>query len=359
MKEKIISLSFSIFLFCFMLLNIFNKDKSISISERRKLEQFPKFSIDNVMDKSFMEKVDKYTLDQFVLRDTFRNIKSIVNYNLLLKLDNNGIYMKDDYIYKTEFPTNLKSIDNFIDKINNIIDKLSINNKVYYSIIPDKNYYLGNSLFLNIDYEYLYNTVKKNISNNNFIDIRGLLSINDYYKTDTHWRQENISKVVMALGNKMGFNIKKQYEKNIVNNFYGVYYGQAALEGKSEDLVYLTNDTINDSSVKYYEDNKNNKVYTLDKLNSLDKYTVFLDGASSFIEITNPNNNSGRELVIFRDSFGSSLAPLLIEAYSKITLIDIRYIGSNNYLNLINFNNQDILFLYSTLIVNNSSTLKD
>jgi len=62
--------------------------------------------------------------------------------------------------------------------------------------------------------------------------------------------------------------------------------------------------------------------------------------------------------VLFRDSFGSSLAPLLIEFYSKITLIDMRYINSNNYLEMIEFDNQDVLFLYSTLIVNNSSTLK-
>ena len=93
-------------------------------------------------------------------------------------------------------------------------------------------------------------------------------------------------------------------------------------------------------------------------MDNLDKYDIYLGGASSFIEITNPSNKTGRELIMFRDSFGSSLAPLLIEAYSKITLIDIRYINSDTYLKLINFQNQDVLFLYSTLIVNNSSTLK-
>jgi hypothetical protein len=99
-------------------------------------------------------------------------------------------------------------------------------------------------------------------------------------------------------------------------------------------------------------------VYPINKLKNLDKYDIFLGGASSFIEITNPSNKSKRELVIFRDSFGSSLAPLLIEAYSKITLIDTRYISSDFYLDMIDFKNQDVLFLYSTLIVNNSSTLK-
>ena len=64
------------------------------------------------------------------------------------------------------------------------------------------------------------------------------------------------------------------------------------------------------------------------------------------------------ELLIFRDSFGSSITPLLIPYYSKITLIDNRYINSKNFVKYIEFTNQDILFLYSTMIVNNSFSLK-
>ena len=41
-----------------------------------------------------------------------------------------------------------------------------------------------------------------------------------------------------------------------------------------------------------------------------------------------------RELVIFRDSFASSLAPLLMEQYAKITLVDIRYPVSYTHLTL-------------------------
>ena len=99
-------------------------------------------------------------------------------------------------------------------------------------------------------------------------------------------------------------------------------------------------------------------VYNKEKLTSIDSYEIYLDGASSFIEITNPNSNNNKELVIFRDSFGSSITPLLIKYYSKITVIDNRYINSDNFLKLIEFNNQDVLFLYSTLIINTSNTLK-
>ncbi len=359
MKDKIISISFVSFLIIFMVLNIFNNDKIISTYERRKLQQFPDISIKNILNKNFMEDFDSYTLDQFVYRDFFRNIKANFNYKILLKLDNNGIYIKDNYVYKTEYPTNKKSIDNFVLKINNIISELNENNEVYYSIIPDKNYYLNEKLFLNIDYNYLYNTVISNIHSSNFIDLRESLTINDYFKTDTHWKQNRLSKVISKLEEKMSLNINNNYTSKTINDFYGVYYGQSALNLESENLEYLTNNIIENCFVYYYDDKSNNKVYTLNKTDSLDKYDIFLDGASSYIEIYNPNNNSDKELIIFRDSFGSSLTPLLINSYSKIILIDLRYISSSIYSQLVDFNNQDVLFIFSTLIVNNSGTLKD
>ena len=62
---------------------------------------------------------------------------------------------------------------------------------------------------------------------------------------------------------------------------------------------------------------------------------------------------------MFRDSFGSSLAPLLIEKYSKITMIDLRYIGSKYLESVLNLSgNEDVLFIYSNVIINNSFTLK-
>ena len=91
----------------------------------------------------------------------------------------------------------------------------------------------------------------------------------------------------------------------------------------------------------------------------MDAYDVYLDGASAFIEINNKNSKSKKELVIFRDSFGSSITPLLIPYYKKITIIDNRYINSDFYLEYIDFKKQDVLFIYSTLIVNNSYTLKN
>ena len=88
---------------------------------------------------------------------------------------------------------------------------------------------------------------------------------------------------------------------------------------------------------------------------------MFLSGAAAVLTVTNPNASEaakGRELILFRDSFGSSIAPLLIDCYETITLVDIRYIASEFLSQYVDFHGQDVLFLYSTTIINNSAMLK-
>jgi len=353
MKNKLITFSFLGYIILFSILHIAFKDNEISNTERRLLAEFPEIEISS----DYITKVEKYLLDHFPYRDEYRSIKAAFNYNILHRLDNNGIYLKDNHIYKSNYPTNQKSINNFITKTSSIKYLLSKENKTYIMIVPDKNYYLEDKNFLQIDYNYIYNEIDKlNITN---IDIRNTMSLEDYYETDTHWKQENLSKVIYEMSKVMDFNYKEEkYIKNEYDSFYGVYYGESAVNRSPEKLTYLTNKTINNAKVEYLENKTLTTVYNKEKLESTDAYEIYLDGASSYIEITNPNNNSGKELVIFRDSFGSSITPLLIKYYSKITVIDNRYINSDNFLELIDFKDQDVLFIYSTLIINTSDSLK-
>ena len=85
---------------------------------------------------------------------------------------------------------------------------------------------------------------------------------------------------------------------------------------------------------------------------------MFLSGSVSLLRIENPQNTSGRRLVIFRDSFASRLAPLLVEQYARSTLVDIRSLSSSRLGGFVDFTGCDVLFLYSAGVLNNSSTLK-
>ena len=85
---------------------------------------------------------------------------------------------------------------------------------------------------------------------------------------------------------------------------------------------------------------------------------MFLDGAKSLLTIENPASTTDKELIIFRDSFGSSIAPFFTEVYRKVTLVDTRYLPSERVGKFVEFDRQDILFLYSVPVLNNSVMLK-
>ena len=355
-KNIIVVISFVAILSIGLLANIIAKDNEISTSERRKLAQFPKITVKKLLDGDVSEDLEKYAVDQFVGRDFFRGIKSYVSKYAFGQLDNNGLFIKDGAIYKIEYPLNKEYLEKVADKINDVYKKYLENMNVYYAIIPDKNYYLEDA-HLKIDYKEVQNIIQNRIENIKYIDLLPELTIEDYYKTDTHWKQPNIRKVVSKIEKGMDLKdtSKVEYQEKELGDFYGVYYSQIGMKVKPDTLKYLTNDTIENCITYNYETKETGKVYDLNKYNtSTDKYDIFLSGATPIISIENPKANNNKELLLFRDSFGSSIAPLLIENYEKITLIDIRYISSDLLENYIEFNNQDVLFLYSGLVLNHN-----
>ena len=85
---------------------------------------------------------------------------------------------------------------------------------------------------------------------------------------------------------------------------------------------------------------------------------MFLSGPKALLTIDNPKGTAGKELVVFRDSFGSAMVPLLMADYAKVTVVDIRYIQMDVLDRFLEFKGQDMLLLYSTLVLNNSETIK-
>ncbi len=333
-----------------------------STSERRKLSQFPELNFKTVVSGDFMSSFENYTLDQFPLRDEFRTLKALVTLNVFNQSANNDIYIVEGYASKIEYPLNEDSVKRAGERFGYVYEKYlkDTNTKNYLSVIPDKNYFLGTENgYLSIDYEKLISLLKENTEFLKYIDITKELELSDFYKTDTHWREENLTDVAEKIGNEMGTDVKAEYDVKILeNDFYGVYYGQSALPLEAEKIKYLTNDVLENCQVFDYQNNKEISVYDMEKAEGKDPYEMFLGGPLSLVTIENENAKTDKELIIFRDSFGSSIAPLLIEGYKKITLVDIRYMHPNLLENYVEFNSQDVLFLYSTSVLNNSETIK-
>ena len=364
MKERtknIVTLMLSgMIVFGLALYGILTPDGEISASERRPLEQLPEFSMETIASGKFTGEFEEYSADQFPLRDTFRRIKAYAVYGIFRQGDNNGVYVKEGYASKLEYPLDEASLERAAEVFKKVNNKYLDQSRVYFSIIPDKNAFMAQQHgYPSMDYAKLADIMTQSTPFMEYIPIDHLLELEDYYRTDTHWRQERIADVAACLGDAMGVELKGEYTELALDRpFYGVYSGQAALPLPGETLYYLTNDVLEGCSVYDHETGKYMGVYDFEKAAGQDPYEMFLSGSKSLLTIKNPACDNGKELIVFRDSFGSSIVPLLIEGYSAITVADIRYISSDMLGRFVDFHGQDVLFLYSTLVLNNSITLK-
>ena len=339
----------------------FGPKQDFSLWERRPLAQMPDLNADTLLSGSFMESFEDYTLDQFPARDRFRTLKSLYSYHILQMQDNNGIYLTQGYAGKIEYPLNSVSVSHALKKLNYIYDTYlkDTDSQIYMTVIPDKGYYLAEpGGYPAMDYEKLLTQMQIGMPWAEYINITGKLSAADYYRTDTHWRQEKITPVAQTLCGKLQIPMPELAPLLATDQFYGVYYGQAALPMQPEKLYIMEGELIKNCPVYNHETKRYGNIYNTEKLSGPDPYEVYLSGPQAILTVENPNATTDRELILFRDSFGSSLAPYFIQGYKTVTLVDIRYVSSSLLEQFLTFHGQDVLFAYSTLILNNSSTMK-
>ncbi len=322
-----------------------------SNAERRVLAEMPEITWQSIKTGEFAKKFEEYTTDRFPARDTWRSVKAYTRLKLFMQKENNNIFVKDGHISKIEYPLNTNMLDYSVSLFTKIYQQHLQQNDVYLAVIPDKNKYIAD---LKLDYQNLEKYMRDQLKFCTPIQLEHLLSADDYYYTDSHWRQDKIVDVAKHIANSMGTDITDNYKSfDLSIPFYGVYAGQSAIECKPDTITYLSNDTI-----EKFQVTGANAVYDIKKANGKDPYEIFLSGNQPLVTIENPNSTSSKRLIVFRDSFASSLMPLLAQGYSEVVMIDLRYTNSALLEKMVDFSNADVLFLYSAGLLNNSTSMR-
>ncbi len=344
----------------------FGPTKERSEAEKRPLAQMPEISFDAIFGTDetgahpFMAGFEDFALDQFPLRDTWRSAKAVFHNYVLQNKDNNGYYYRDGYLAKQDLTLNADAVTQKTDVLNSIYSDFLKNSggKFYVSMVPDKSYYLAQQYgYPSMDYAQLETMLRQNLPWAQYVDITGTLELGDYYHTDTHWRQEALIPTAQALAQAMGGQGPQgAYTPVKVDKpFYGVYHAQAALPMVPPDEMYVMESPVLDSVIFSYEGMRRPEIYDMTKLDSDDQYNIFLSSAKAGpVILRNPNARTDKRLVVFRDSFGSSIAPLLVEDYREVVLIDLRVTQYWGLPGFVNFKNADVLVLMSALALNNA-----
>jgi len=352
-------------------------DAQRSQAERRLLAQPPEFNAGRVFSGAYMTDFEEYMQDQFPAREPFRMINALTRRYALGLRDVNGYFLVGGHLSEMEFPLNTEAVRQNAAQLNAIARQFFGDMNVFYAVIPDKNYFLAPQHgFLALDYDAMMEIVHAQLGQHTYIDLFDVMQLDDFYRTDIHWRQEAIFPVAERLAQSMGVRLpaRESFTEHRLYPFYGSFHGHAALPVRPDELVYLTNHYTENAVVhtliernreflfsRYitFEDERHRLgVYNPVLFGGMDGYDVFLAGAQAIITVEAPNAQTDRELIIFRDSYGSSIAPLLLGAYSRITLVDIRYIPSRMLPEFIDFDGQDVLFLYNITLLNRPGLLR-
>jgi len=361
----VIVVSFFLVLVGFAVAEICMPDQEISKSERRYYETWPEFSMKAVMDGNYMRDMENYLLDQFVGRDVFRIAKTEIETTLFGKTDANNYVKVDDYLFELDYDWSKKQITKTAQEFAKMQEKWFADANVYYSVISDKASFLPKEAYPVGDDGFTVGEMQKHLTDAVYIDLYPYLSLEDYYKTDLHWRQEAIIDVAeLLLAGMQGEENAKlpaadYTSEQITDAFYGGYAGASAYQINPDELYALSSEVIENAVVFDYESNKETTVYAPEKIDGTDAYDYYLWGARALLRIENPLCENGKKLLVFRDSFGSSIAPLLLRGYEEVTLVDLRYLSASFLPNFIETENyEDVLFLYSENVLRNSGSLK-
>ncbi len=357
------SIAFFGVLGCFLMGSLWAGQMDVSKSERRKLALFPEASLRAIASGQWQEEFDEYATDHTGFREELLKLKSLTSRYGFGNLDDEGVISHNNYLIQVERQIREDSLAHAAAIFADIEQKDLVDTdcKVYFAIIPDKSYFLEKGQYLNMDYEAFFEQAFRLLDAGTQVDLRPSLELEDYYYTDPHWRQEKILDAAQSLADAMNVHLLDGYTiKTALNNFIGQTGGRTMLKAGKDDLRYLWHEQMKDWKVTRYDTGKPEAsgIYPLEKAQGLDPYQIFLGGSSGLIEIENPQGPKERELIVFSDSYGSSMVPILAAGYSKTTLVDLRNLPHWRLKSLIDFDHQDVLFLYSTSVLNASQSLK-
>lgn len=365
MKYKLMSIVFCGLLLCGMGLNLATPDRDISYTERRQLAQAPKIDGEFLATRGGGEQIEKYLLDQFWNRDSFRILKVWFDRKVLRKSDTNGLYEAEGHLVQMEYPIDEDSVRSAAQKMLAIQEKfLPQDAKVAYAVIPDKAHYISEGAKRpSLDYGEMTAILSEELPEMDYLSLEEHLSLEDYYRTDLHWKQENLTQVTEVIWKQFDIHAQlniQDMSAHAYKPFYGAYYGRTASSIKPDELIWLTDGKIDGLRVKDYDEVKESKdvVYAEEKLGGVDSYELFFGGNSPLITIDNPQCQGNRQLIVFRDSFGSSIAPLLAKEYSRVVLVDLRFMGYEFLDQFVSFDDADVLFLWGQQVYNNSTMLR-
>ncbi len=341
MIKKITVGVFCVLLFGFALISLLKPDTGMSERENRMLEQMPEIEWSNVMDGTFQEDYETYVSDQFFLRDSWVDLSTGLQ-RLEGRRDINGIYIGEDgfllekYTAEDFDPELVEyNLDLLADFLNGMTEDYGAEH-VDFLAVPTKACAMPSLLPA---YAESFDETKTTDAlcgrleeEEIFLDLTGTLQAHQdeyiYYRTDHHWTTLGAWYAWEAFARKKGYETAGPDSYTIetaAEDFYGTGYNKLHLEVEP-DVVQIWHSEAEEGIRVDMNDGENvtDSPYFYEELDGSDKYRVFFAGNTEKIAVET-GADTGRTLLLLKDSYANCFVPFLIGEYDTILMLDLRY----------------------------------
>lgn len=310
---------------------------------------------------AFKDDFEKFMCDHLAGREIWVKFSNRIQ-SLSGKQEINGVYTLEDQMIQTFKGYDEETVNNSIKAMNAFAERFS-EKQMYFMLAPTAQEFCMNKIpsyaGLLSEKTFIDDCYKK-VQNISTIDCRSFLASRSdeyiYYRTDHHWTSLGAFFAYQSAAKMLGYAAYGYGSFNVEtagSSFRGTLYSKTLddsitpdcieyyLLAKNEPKIKMT--TVNGASVAEYD-----SLYVRDFLNEKDKYSSFTGSNVPVVEIETDVDND-KSLLIIKDSYAHSLVPFFSKHYSKITMVDMRYIHVD--LNqLINMNDySQVLFMFNVI----------
>ena len=175
-----------------------------------------------------------------------------------------------------------------------------------------------------------------------------------YSRTDHHWQPLGAYYASEEFAKQAGVDFAdiSEYKKHSLSGYVGTMYGytqSSTLLNNPETFVYYEPETeveVTQYSTSFTDPIETSLLINPENLDNSSYYLVF--GVDNNIRHVKTKCTNGRNLVIFKDSYGNALLPFLTSSFENIYICDIRYFDLNAKSFINSVEATDVLFAMCT-----------
>ena len=339
-----------------LVLSLLMKDRDFSESENRKLAQLPKLSVSTLADGSWFAGLGDYVADQFPGRDSWISLNLAFN-RLLGQKEANGVYLcGDGYLMQVPGQPNQEALERNILAIN-AFAAAHPNIRMSMTVVPNAVTVMADKLPANApvrDQKADLLGIQKSLRGVEFLDVTQTLEEHSaeqlFFRTDHHWTSLGAAYAFRAMAPGLGIQPPEMDAYTVYTvstGFEGTLSSKSGSHSAADTVEIYVPDTDTQYHVTYPGESPVCSMYKREALSQKDHYTVFFGGNYSRVDIAT-TADTGRNLLLFKDSYANCMVQFLYPHFDHIIMIDPRYYYDNVEMVINSQAITDVLYLYNT-----------